>query len=70
MRYLSLLLPFLLLSPALAAKKKLTVHEWGTFTSVAGEDGSAVDGTDAVALSLKPGLLARQSSRSSDRSST
>src|ERR1700674_3863 len=21
----------------------LTVHEWGTFTSVAGEDGSAVD---------------------------
>ena len=21
----------------------LTVHEWGTFTSVAGEDGSAID---------------------------
>jgi hypothetical protein len=23
--------------------RDLTVHEWGTFTSVAGEDGSAVD---------------------------
>jgi hypothetical protein len=29
--------------PVVATAADLTVHEWGTFTSVAGEDGSAVD---------------------------
>src|SRR5258708_1535570 len=46
------LMPVLVLSPAtflMAAStvstqpNDLTVHEWGTFTSVAGEDGSAID---------------------------
>jgi len=33
----------LLVYPALVAAQGLTVHEWGTFTSVASEDGKAID---------------------------
>src|SRR5579862_2986682 len=35
----------LLIAEEQAAAPDLTVHEWGTFTAVAGKDGSAVDWT-------------------------
>jgi hypothetical protein len=35
----------------------LTVHEWGTFTSVAGEDGSAVDWDALGCKSDLPGFV-------------
>src|ERR1700691_5332970 len=35
----------------------LTVHEWGTFTSVAGEDGSAIDWDSLGCKSDLPGFV-------------
>jgi len=50
-RFLSVVVPVLAISAAfltaanlhLTKSSGLTVHEWGTFTSVAGEDGSAIE---------------------------
>ena len=62
---MKLALPFVLISTAAcfraanidANQAGLTIHEWGTFTSVAGEDGSAVEWNALGCKSDLPGFV-------------
>ena len=62
---MKLALPFVLISTATcfraanidANQAGLTIHEWGTFTSVAGEDGSAVEWNALGCKSDLPGFV-------------
>jgi hypothetical protein len=54
MRLALILTALLIVAPCFAAQPNLVIHEWGTFTSLQGEDGNAIGGINGDEEALPP----------------